>query len=279
MKVLGKPISEDILFNLKEEIIQNSLQPQLAVISAGNNPASKIYIKYKKMAAEKAGITLTVHEFTENENIETKNRIEELNNDTSVHGIIVQLPVYNHWNADELVYAVAPSKDVDGFLPNSVYTAATAAGVWEMITEFARIEHYESAVQFLQNKNIVVLGKGRTAGKPTRELLSKNGVNSTLIDSKTENPQDLISKADIVISATGIKHIINGDNIKPDCFIISVGVGKEVVDGNEKIFGDVDEETIKNTAKLYCPTIGGIGPLTIACLLRNVVESAKRRQQ
>jgi methylenetetrahydrofolate dehydrogenase (NADP+)/methenyltetrahydrofolate cyclohydrolase len=274
MKVLGRPLADSILFTIKDEVVQSNLEPHLAVILAGDHPASRIYIKHKINAAQKAGIKLTVFEFTEENRDGAIKKINSLNNDNAVHGIIVQLPLFQTWNTDQLVNAVQLEKDVDGFRTGSPYTAATAAAIWEMVSEFARLEKYSSTEQFLDNKNIVVLGKGRTAGAPFRELLSKKGFSSTLIDSKTENPNEILLKADLVISATGRKHLLTAANTKENAYIISVGVGKEVINGVEKVFGDIDEESIDQQAKLYCPTIGGIGPLTVACLLRNVVASA-----
>jgi 5,10-methylene-tetrahydrofolate dehydrogenase/methenyl tetrahydrofolate cyclohydrolase len=137
----------------------------------------------------------------------------------------------------------------------------------------ARIEGFDSIEKFLEGKTITVLGRGKTAGKPIRELLMKKGYEANLIHSQTPNPDDIIKNSDIIISATGKKNIINSSNIRPGCFVIGVGVNKE----GEKTVGDLDEAAIAETAKLYCPTIGGIGPLTIACLLRNVVQSAKTK--
>lgn len=279
MIVYGKPIAESILLNLKETIEVEKLTPHLVVILAGTDQTSRVYIKYKAIAAEKAGIQLTLLEFSEKDNTKTIKKIHELNNDPNVHGIIVQLPLFSSWNGDAMVNLVAPQKDVDGFIADSLYQPATALGVWEMLKEFARIEGFGTAEKFLKDKKIVVLGKGRTAGKPTRELLTQKGFSSALIDSKTENPNDIIRDADIVITATGKKHIINADNLKDGSYVIGVGVGKETIDGKQKTFGDINEDEIKDIAKLYCPTIGGIGPLTIACLLRNVVESAQRSSQ
>jgi len=274
MKVLGKPIAEEILSDLEKTILAKKLSPQLAIILAGDNPASKTYINFKQQAASKIGITVNLYQFVESEQKEAENLIQKLNTDPKTDGIIIQLPLFSSWNTDYLIGLVDPKKDVDGFLENSSYSPATALGTWEMLKQFALLENFDSVEQFLLNKNIVVLGKGKTAGKPIRELLTKNGFESKLIDSKTEAPNQLIQKADLIISAAGKKHLINASNIKDGVYIIGVGVGKEIIDGAEKTFGDVDESQIVNITKLYCPTIGGIGPLTVACLLRNVVIAA-----
>jgi methylenetetrahydrofolate dehydrogenase (NADP+)/methenyltetrahydrofolate cyclohydrolase len=277
MIVLGKPLAETILLDLKEQIASHGLMPHLVIILAGDNSASRTYIKYKKIAAERIGVTVTIKEFESDQANHCLDTIKQLNTDSSVHGIIVQLPVFSGWPTEEIVNTVVLHKDVDGFLPNSPYTPATADGVWEMLGEFARLEKYPDTQAFLKDKNIVVLGKGRTAGKPTRNLLLSKGFESHLIDSKTENPDKIISNADVIITATGKKHIIHGDNIKDGAYVIAVGVGKEVIDGEEKLFGDINEHQIREKAALYCPTVGGIGPLTIACLLRNVVIAAENK--
>ena len=197
--------------------------------------------------------------------------IQKLNADKDIHGIIVQYPVFKEWNFDEIIQDISPQKDVDGFLANSPFRGATALAVWEMLTAFAKEERFKNAKNFLSGKQVVLLGKGKTAGGPIRNLLAEERVEFNLIDSKTADPNRIIKNADVVISATGIKHIINGKNIRKGSFVIGVGVGKD----EGKIYGDIDEQEVAKLAKLYCPTIGGIGPLTVACLLENVVKSAQ----
>lgn len=272
MKVSGKELADKLLNKLHSEIQSKNLNPYLAVILAGPNPASRIYVTNKLKAAEKVGVKAELFEFNETQKDEAMKKLQTLNADPNVDGIIVQQPMYEGWDADEFVNSVDSHKDVDGFKEDSSYSPATALGVWEMLTEFALLEGFSSTEEFLTDKKITVLGRGKTAGKPTRELLTKKGFESELIHSKTENPNQIIKSSDVVISATGRKHIVNGENIKEGAFVIGVGVSR---DDEGKIFGDLDEEAISEKAKLYCPTIGGIGPLTIACLLENVTEASK----
>jgi methylenetetrahydrofolate dehydrogenase (NADP+)/methenyltetrahydrofolate cyclohydrolase len=276
MIVSGKPLAQKILSQVQKEIVAKKLQPHLAIILASANEASRMYIKHKTIIGDEIGIKVSTFEFAESVPDQCKETIDELNKDILVNGIIVQLPLYPSWFADDFVNKVALEKDVDGFLPDSPFVPATAEGTWEMLKEFASIEGTDSIETFLNGKSIIVLGKGKTAGKPIRELLKKNGYHSDLIDSKTANPDEIIRNADIVISATGKKHIIHKGNIKDGAYVIGVGVGKESIDGKMKTFGDIDEKGIEIKAKLICPTIGGIGPLTIACLLRNVFSAAKK---
>lgn len=276
MKISGKKVAAGILKKLEEEIQENNLHPALAIILAGEDPSSRIYVRSKIKTAGNIGINAKLFEFKKQELEKVLQTIKKLNKDNSTDGIIVQYPVYKGWNFDEIAKNIKPQKDVDGFLMDSPFKEATALGVWEMLSAFARCEGFKNAKNFLNGKNIVLLGKGKTAGGPIRNLLQDEGIKFTLIDSKTENPNQIIKSADVVISATGKKNIINGSNIKSGAYVIGVGVGKEVIDGQSKIYGDINEEEISKVAKLYCPTIGGIGPLTVACLLRNVVESAKK---
>lgn len=269
MKVSGKIVAEEILKKLEKKIKQKKLKPSLAIILAGSNPASRIYVKNKIKKALEIGVNAKLFEFSKNQFEKCLKTVKKLNADKKIHGIIIQYPVFEGWDFESLVQKIDPQKDVDGFLPESPFNGATALAVWEMLTAFAKIEGFKKTENFLQNKKIALLGKGKTAGGPIRDLLNNKKIIFSLIDSKTENRNEIIKKADVVISATGKKNIINGENLKRGSFVIGVGVGQE--DGN--IFGDINDAEVAKKAKLYCPTIGGIGPLTIACLLSNVVKS------
>lgn len=271
-KVSGKEVAEAILKDLEVEIKSKKLKPFLAIILAGDNPSSRIYVKNKIKKAKQIGIDAKLFEFSKNQFHKCLQTIKKLNIDKKVHGIIVQYPVYKEWNFDELVSKINLRKDVDGFSQASTFRGATALAVWEMLSAFAKKEGFKKTEKFLKGKKIVCLGKGKTAGGPTIKLLQQKGFEPVVVDSKTEERDKVIKSGDVVISATGKKNIINGQNAKLGSFVIGVGVGKE--DG--RIYGDINEEQVAKKAKLYCPTIGGIGPLTVACLLRNVVEASKR---
>ncbi|MDP3733376.1 MAG: bifunctional 5,10-methylenetetrahydrofolate dehydrogenase/5,10-methenyltetrahydrofolate cyclohydrolase, partial [Candidatus Daviesbacteria bacterium] len=212
-------------------------------------------------------------EFRENELNKCLKTLGRLNDDPNVHGIIIQHPIFDEWNYDELLSKLDPKKDVDGFLKDSPYSGATALAVWEMLTAFSLLEEFKKVEDFLKGKKIVVLGRGKAAGGPITDLLESKGHKIILIVRDTKNPTPKIKSGDIVISATGVKNIVNKTNLKKGAYVIGVGVGKEIVDGEHKIFGDIKEDDVAKWAKLYCPTIGGIGPLTIVSLLENVVKS------
>lgn len=275
MKVSGKEVAEAILKKLEREIKDKNLHPSLAIILANNNPASRIYIKHKIKTAQKTGIGVKLYEFSKDEQEKVLEIIKRLNEDPTVHGIIIQYPVYEGWNFEEFEREINPQKDVDGFLPNSPYSGATALGVWEMLTAFSLIEGFKTTEDFLKDKKIVVIGKGKAAGAPTVKLLEGKGFKVESVVKETKNPTSIIKDGDIVISATGVKNIVNKSNLKKGAYVIGVGMGKEKVDGEEKTYGDIKEDEVSEIAKLYCPTIGGIGPLTIVSLLKNVVSSAK----
>lgn len=273
MKISGKEIAINILKKLQKEIVKDNLKPSLAIILAGDNPASKVYVNNKLKTAEKYGIYAKLFEFKKEEIEKVLQKIDKLNKDKKIHGIIVQFPIFKGWNFDKISRKIDPNKDVDGFEEESPYQEATALAVWEMLSAFAKYEKLKTE-QFLKEKKITVLGKGRTAGGPIIKLLSEKDLKVSVVDKDTKNPNEIIKRADIIISATGVKNIINGSNIKKGSYVIGVGVGKEIINGQAKTFGDINEAEVSKKAKIYCPTIGGIGPLTIACLLRNVVISA-----
>lgn len=278
MKVSGKDVAEAILKKLEVEIKDKNLHPSLAIILAGNNPSSRIYVNNKIKTAKKVGIDAKLYEFKKNEQSKLLKTIQGLNKNKNIHGIIIQYPVYEGWNFDDFEQSINPLKDVDGFLENSPFSGATGLAVWEMLTAFSLLSGFKKTEEFLKGKKIVVIGKGKAAGGPITRLLVSKGFDVVSVVRETEHPTPIIKSSDVVISATGVKNIVNKHNLKKGSYVVGVGLGKEMVDGKEKIYGDINEEEVSELAKLYCPTIGGIGPLTIVSLLKNVVESAARSQ-
>jgi len=264
MKVSGKEVAEAILKKLDSEIQQKNLKPSLAIILAGNDSSSRIYVNNKVKTANKIGIEANLYEFSESQLKECLEKLDELNNNPLVHGIIIQHPVYPSWNYDELLSRLDPKKDVDGFLKDSPYFGATALAVWEMLTAFALLSGFKKTEDFLIGKRIIVLGRGRSAGGPIIKFLAEKGFEVEIVVRDTESPNEIIKKGDIIISATGVKNIINKSNLKKGAYVVGVG------------FGDLNEEEVGKIAKLYNPNIGGIGPLTIVSLLKNVVQSAQK---
>lgn len=275
MKVSGKAVADIISKKLQAEVEKLEAKPTLVIILAGDNPASRIYVNNKIKRAQEVGVDAKLFEFSKDQFQKCLETIDKLNKDKNIHGIIIQYPTFEGWDFESLISKIDPKKDVDGFLPDSPFFGATAIGVWEMLTAFALQEGFKKTEDFLKGKKIVLLGRGKTAGKPTKELLESKGCEVEVVSRDTQNPQEVIKSGDVVISATGVKNIINKSNLKKGAYVIGVGVGKEVIDGQSKIYGDINEEEVAEVAKLYCPTIGGIGPLTIVSLLKNVIKSAK----
>jgi len=261
-KVSGREVADAILEKLEKEIKKKNLKPKLAIILAGSDPSSRIYVNNKIKIAQRIGIEAKLFEFSKNEKDKCLKIIKRLDKDPQIHGIIVQYPVHKGWSFDEFEKEISPKKDVDGFRQDSKFSGATALGVWEMLTAFAYLEGFKKTEDFLKNKKIILIGKGKAAGGPTFKLLIQKGFEVEVVDKETKNPKEIIKKGDIVISATGVKNIVNKSNLKKGAYVVGVG------------FGDLNEEEISKIAKLYNPNIGGIGPLTIVSLLKNVVQSA-----
>lgn len=264
MKVYGKDVAQALLKKLEKEIKTNKLHPKLAIILAGKDPSSRIYVNNKLKTAQRIGIDAALFEFSKNEKEKCLRTIKKLNADPEITGIIVQYPVFKGWNFDDFEREISSQKDVDGFRKDSKFSGATALAVWEMLTAFALLEGFSKTERFLQNKKIVLLGKGKAAGGPTLKLLKKRGFEVMVVDKDTKNPKPIIKNGDVVISATGQKNIVNKHNLKKGAYVVAVG------------YGDINEEDVSKIAKLYNPNIGGIGPLTIVSLLKNVVISAKK---
>lgn len=276
MIVKGSPQAKKILHQLKHEVTLSRLSPKLAIIYAGNDPASERYIERKKEAGRVCGVEVVSYSFQETQKLECQSKIRELNADPAIHGIIVQLPVYESWNTAEMVHLVSPSKDVDGFLTESDYREATAQAIWEMLRQFAYIEGFESTKDFLANKSIVVLGRGRTAGGPAIRYLEEIGYAPRVITSETELPDSITRTADVIITAVGKEGLIHAGNIKDGVYVVNVGIDTKEVEGETQYVGDIVEEEVARLAKLYCPALNGVGPLTVAFLLKNTIVSAKK---
>lgn len=266
----GKSVADKITEQLKQKISQLQDKPHLAVIQIGNNAASTIYVNLKKKKAEEIGIKSTVINL--DENIEEKEliyKIEKLNNDNSVHAILVQLPLPKHINESNIIKAITPNKDVDGFtaqntgdLLNGIKPKAypcTPKGVLKLLKEY-NIE--------IQGKHAVIVGRSNIVGKPLAIMLLNEHATVTICHSKTKNLPEITKQADILISAVG-KKIIFKDMVKKDAVVIDVGIFK---DENNKTTGDVDFENVKEIAAYITPVPKGVGPMTIACLMENTIE-------
>lgn len=266
----GKNLRDKLLSNLKEKIQKLPEAPSLAVILVGNDTASQIYVNNKKKTAEKIGIKSQVITYpAEVEQKELLAKIQELNNDNSVHAILVQLPLPAHINKTEVINAISPDKDVDCF--TSINYGKLAAGLTPAVYPctpkgvLLLLDEYNIS---LDGKHVVVAGRSNLVGKPMSLLALNRNATVTICHSHTKNLAEITKTADILISAVG-KDIINADMVKENCVVIDIGIFK---DKNNKLRGDVDFEEVSKKVSYISPVPGGIGPMTITSLMLNTYE-------
>lgn len=269
----GKEISTRIKEQLKNEIKTYMIKPCLAVIQIGNDPASDVYVKAKEKACNETGIYFKHLKFEETaREIEIINKIVELNNDEYVNGILLQLPLPEKFNTEKLINYIARNKDVDGLTDINVgklinnkkcIVSCTPQGIMELLNSYD-IE--------VSGKNVVIVGRSNLVGKPLISLFLNKDATVTVCHSKTNDLSSFTKNADILVVAAGHKHLINADMVKKDAVVIDVGINRE--DG--KLYGDVDFESVKDKVSYITPVPGGVGPMTVAMLLKNVNETYKK---
>lgn len=269
----GKATAQLIKEMLKSEISALKLKPGLAAILVGENPASKIYISTKEKACAEVGIKFKKFTFREKvleEDLITL--IKKLNKDKKIHGVLVQLPLPKHISEQKVLDSIKPSKDVDGLgtfnagkllLGEKGILPATPKGVMKLL---------ESTGIALEGKHAVVLGRSNLVGKPLSLLLQRANCTVTMCHSKTTNLSEITKQADLLISAVGKVKTITAEMVKEGALVIDVGINRFE---NGHITGDVDFEAVKEITSFITPVPGGVGPMTVACLLENVVEAAK----
>ena len=276
MIIDGKKISENLISEIKKEVLKVKKKgnpPGLTVILIGEYPASQIYVKNKEKKAREAGINSEVIRYPKDiSEKEVLEKINQLNNNSKVSGILVQLPLPSHINKERIINSILPSKDVDGFHPINVGNLSSGGESIVPCTPLGCLLLIKSVEKNLTGKHAVILGRSNLNGKPMAQLLLKENCTVTILHSKTSDLKTECKRADILVAAVGVKEIVKGDWIKKNAIVIDVGINK--VDG--KIVGDVDFESSKNIAKAITPVPGGVGPMTIACLLKNTVECYKR---
>ena len=279
MIIDGKKIAEELRSKLKKEIEQlptSQIIPGLTVILIGDDPASQIYVRNKEKFAKEVGINSKLLRF-ENSITEqdlTK-EIHKLNNDNSVHGILVQLPLPKHINSGKIISEINPTKDVDGFHPNNVGNLSSGNDALVPCTPYGCYLLLKQVLTNLSGLNAVIIGRSNINGKPMAQLLLKEDCTVTIAHSKTQNLKELCLTADILIASAGKAQMVKADWVKKDCVIIDVGINR-VDNGNKKIVGDVDFENIKDKVKAITPVPGGVGPMTISCLLSNTLKAYKK---
>ena len=280
MIIDGKKIAENLRIKLKKEIEQlpaSQIRPGLTVILIGDDSASQIYVRNKEKFAQEVGIRSKILKF--DSTITEQNLISEihkLNNDTSVHGILVQLPLPNHINSRKIISEIDPGKDVDGFHPVNVGNLSAGNEALVPCTPYGCYLLLKEVVSDLSGLHAVIIGRSNINGKPMAQLLLKEDCTVTIAHSKTKNLKQLCLTADILVAAAGKAHMVKSDWVKSDCVVIDVGINRLEENGNKKIVGDVDFVNIKNKVKAITPVPGGVGPMTISCLLNNTFKAYKR---
>lgn len=272
----GKQISTEIKEEIKAEVAALKEQGKeicLAVIQVGNNPASTVYVGNKKKACAYVGMESLSYELPEETTEEELLKlVETLNNDRKVNGILVQLPLPEHIDEDKVIQTISPKKDVDGFHPQSVgalsigqpgFVSCTPAGIIQLLKR-SNIE--------IDGKECVIIGRSNIVGKPMALLLLRENATVTICHSHTKDIKELTKRADILIVAIGKAKYVDASYIKEGATVIDVGMDR---DENGKLCGDVDFESVKEKAGAITPVPGGVGPMTIAMLMNNCLESAK----
>lgn len=275
----GKKISTEIKDELKvtvEELKKQGVETCLAVIQVGDDPASSIYVRNKKRACAYVGIESLSYELPEETTEEELVKlVKELNDNDNVHGILVQLPLPKHINADTIIRTISPDKDVDGFHPESVgrlcigepgFVSCTPAGIIQLLKR--------SGIE-IEGKECVVVGRSNIVGKPMSILLLRENGTVTITHSRTKDLKEVTGRADILVVAIGKPKFITADYVKEGAVVIDVGMHRNE---ENKLCGDVDFDDVKDKVSAITPVPGGVGPMTIAMLMYNCVEAAKGQE-
>lgn len=265
----GKALATSIREELHELVIQKNLHPCLAIVTVGDDPASAVYVHNKKKACDEIGIECRHIRYSKSITQATlKSSIRILNNDPSVHGIIIQLPLPKHLNAEEVKEYIWRSKDVDGFGQNSLFHPCTPEGVIRLL------DHYLIPID---GASAVVLGRSNIVGKPLAQMLLDRNATVSICHSHTsfEQRNDLTRNADIICCAVGVPHLITSEDIKPSAVLVDVAINR---DQNGKLCGDI-HPLAYDYSYAYTPVPGGIGPMTVAMLMEHVVQAAVWQQE
>ena len=279
MIIDGKKVAAELREELKKKVTElkstYNAVPGLTVILVGEDPPSKIYVRNKEKSANEVGINSEVIKYPEN--IEEKvllNKIIELNNNNNVSGILVQLPLPKHINKRKVIETMNPKKDVDGFHPMNVGNLSSGYDSSIPCTPLGCYLLIKKIEKNLNGKHAVIIGRSNLNGKPMTQLLLKENCTVTITHSKTKDLRAECSRADIIIAAVGRPKLVKGDWVKKGAIVIDVGINKT----DSGLVGDVDFDEVSKVAKAITPVPGGVGPMTIACLLNNTVECFKKTQ-
>lgn len=279
MIIDGKKEAELLRDEIKKEVLKikesKNKVPGLTVILIGNYTPSQIYVKNKEKNSKEVGMNSDVIKYSDDvSEKEILDKIKELNNDQNVSGVLVQLPLPKQIDKEKIINAIHPSKDVDGFNPVNVGNLSSGYKGLVPCTPMGCLMLIKKVEKNLNGKHAVIIGRSNLNGKPMAHLLLKENCTVTIVHSKTKNLRQECLKADILVAAVGVPNLVKKDWVKKDAIVIDVGINKL----NDKIVGDVEFDQVKDIAKAITPVPGGVGPMTIACLLKNTLECFKASQ-
>ncbi len=274
----GKNLAKKIREELKVECDQlkkQGIYPKLAVIMVGDNPASKVYVKNKSKACNQIGITYEEYFLEETITQQKLNDlIERLNHTKEVNGILLQSPLPSHLDINQAFKAISYRKDVDGFTPSSVGKLVMGGDTFISCTPYGVIKMFEEYKIDLTGKNVVIIGRSNIVGKPLAQCCLAKNATVTICHSRTKDLQEHTKRADILIAAIGKANFVTGHMVKEGAVVIDVGINRSQ---EGKIVGDVDFESVEKIASYITPVPGGVGPMTIAMLMNNVIKAAKEQ--
>ncbi|HDT9232519.1 TPA: bifunctional methylenetetrahydrofolate dehydrogenase/methenyltetrahydrofolate cyclohydrolase FolD [Listeria monocytogenes] len=272
-KKLAKEIQEKVTREVAE-LVKEGKKPGLAVVLVGDNQASRTYVRNKQKRTEEAGMKSVLIELPENVTEEKLlSVVEELNEDKTIHGILVQLPLPEHISEEKVIDTISYDKDVDGFHPVNVGNLFIGKDSFVPCTPAGIIELIKSTGTQIEGKRAVVIGRSNIVGKPVAQLLLNENATVTIAHSRTKDLPQVAKEADILVVATGLAKFVKKDYIKPGAVVIDVGMDR---DENNKLCGDVDFDDVVEETGFITPVPGGVGPMTITMLLANTLKAAKR---
>lgn len=259
----------------------HNIVPGLAVVLVGEDPASQVYVRSKGKQAKECGITSIEHKLEDNTSEEfLLNLINDMNNDPAINGILVQLPLPKHIDSAKVLEAIDPTKDVDGFHPINVGMLSTGGEGMIPCTPLGSLMMLQDYHGDLTGMNAVVVGRSNIVGKPMFNLLLQQSCTVTVAHSRTKDIEAVVREADIVVAAVGVPELVKGSWIKPGATVIDVGINRiETPEGKTKLVGDVHFESAEKVAGAITPVPGGVGPMTIACLLYNTMVATCRHNK
>jgi len=282
VRIDGKALADEIVEKVALDVAafkkDYQVTPRLAVVLVGEDPASAVYVRNKVKRAKQAGLKSTEHYLPKDTTqVVLDELINQLNNDESVHGILVQLPLPNQLSESRVIQSVSPAKDVDGFHPENVGRLVTGQPTLVPCTPLGCMIMLNRQFSDLSGKHAVVIGRSNIVGKPMASLLLQANCTVSVVHSKTQHIESLCQKADILIVAVGQPLLVKNNWVKPGAVIIDVGINSVQIDGKRTLAGDVDYDAVFRTASAITPVPGGVGPMTIACLMQNTLTAAQHQ--